>query len=74
MGVGITIPLSITGLDFGAAMEGVDMEISNVLHPALNLKSTVLVFFYSIAVAALASLVPASRAARIRPVEALRAT
>ncbi len=74
LGVGITIPLSFTGLDFGAAMQGVDMEISSVLYPALNLRSTVLVFVYSVAVAALASLVPASRAARIRPVEALRAT
>jgi putative ABC transport system permease protein len=74
VGVGITLPLSVTGIDFGAAMQGVDMEVSSVLRPALNIKSTVLVFVYAAAVAALASLVPASRAARISPVEALRAT
>ena len=74
VGIGIALPLSVTGLDFGAAMEGVDLEISSVLRPALNLRSTLLVFLYAAAVAAVASLVPASRAARIRPAEALRAT
>ncbi len=73
-GAGITLPLSVTGLDLRAAMEGVDLEISGVLRPALSVKSTLLVFVYAAAVAGLASLLPAARAARITPVEALRST
>jgi putative ABC transport system permease protein len=50
----------------------VDFEMSQVLYPKLNLRSTVFVFFYSVAVAALASLAPARRASRVSPAEALR--
>ncbi len=73
-GIGIALPLSVTGLDLSAAMEGVDLEVSGTLRPALSLRSTLLVFVYAAAVAGLASLLPAARAARIRPVEALRST
>jgi putative ABC transport system permease protein len=72
LGIGITVPLSAWGLDFSASMQGVDMEISNVLYPRLNLRSTVFVFVYSVAVAAVASLFPSRRAARVSPAEALR--
>ena len=72
LGIGLTIPLSIYGIDFGAAMEGVDMEIGGSIYPRLTLRSTVSVFVYSVTIAALASLIPSIRAARIRPVEALR--
>jgi ABC-type lipoprotein release transport system permease subunit len=43
-----------------------------VVRPLLSFRSTVLVFFYSVAVASLASFLPSRRAARIQPVEALR--
>lgn len=72
LGVGITLPLARVGLDLSAAMEGVSFEVSPVIYPVLSLKSTVLVFFYSAAVATLASIIPSRRAARITPVEALR--
>jgi putative ABC transport system permease protein len=71
-GTGVTLALSRHGLDLSQMLQGVDIEVSPVIRPELNLRSTVFVFFYSVAVASLASFLPSRRAARIRPVEALR--
>ncbi|MFP4644468.1 MAG: ABC transporter permease [Spirochaetales bacterium] len=73
MGIGLTIPLQHLGIDFGETMEMANMDISSVLYPVLNLRSTLVVFLYSAAVAMAASVVPARRAAKLKPVEALRA-
>lgn len=72
LGIGITVPLSIFGIDFSASFEGLDFEMSQVLYPRLNMRSTAFVFVYSVAVAAVASLFPSRRAARVSPAEALR--
>jgi len=72
-GIGITIPLSRSGVDLSGPMEGMSFEISAVLYPQLNLRSTVFVFLFSVAIGSLASFIPSRRAARIEPVEALRA-
>ena len=74
LGCAIVLPLSQVGLDYSAAMEGVELNMSDVLYPRLSVRSTVLVFCYSIAVTAAASYWPARKAARLQPVEALRAT
>ena len=71
-GIAITLPLSKTGINFGAAMEGVDFEISDIIRPVLSIKSTVGVFIYSVAVSSAATLFPAGKAARIEPAEALK--
>ncbi len=73
VGIGITYPISIYGLNFSAAMEGVDMEVSQILKPVLNLKSTLFVFLYSTFIASIASFIPSRKSAKIEPVEALRA-
>ena len=73
VGIAIIIPLSIVGLDFSQAMEGVDIAISGVLYPVLSLRNTLVVLLYSTVVAGLASLIPTRKAAKIDPVEALRA-
>ena len=73
LGIGITIPLSKVGIDLTQSMQGVDMEINPVVYPQLNIRSTVFIFFYSTIIASLASFIPSRRAAKIQPVEALRA-
>ncbi len=74
VGTGLTMLLSITGIDFSSGMQGVDFDISSIIYPVLNLRSTLVVFIYSVAVASVSSLVPTLRAAKIEPVEALRHT
>ena len=74
LGCAIVLPLSQVGLDYSAAMEGVELNMSDVLYPRLSARSTLLVFCYSIAVTAAAAYWPARKAARLHPVEALRAT
>jgi putative ABC transport system permease protein len=71
-GIGLTIPLSRVGLDFGDSMGGIDMQLSPVFYPILNLRSTVFVFFYSTAVASVASFFPSKKASSVNPIEALR--
>ncbi len=73
LGCAIVLPLSQVGIDYSAAMEGVELNMSDVLFPRLSVRSTVLVFLYSIAVTAAASYWPARKAARLQPVVALRA-
>lgn len=72
LGVVFSLILGKTGIDFSAAMEGVDMEITPVLYPKINIYSTIGVFFMSIAVGAVTSLFPVRRITKIQPVEALR--
>ena len=73
LGVAIVLPVSIVGLDFGTAIEGVDMDISTVLYPVLNVNSTVVVFFFAWFVSMAATYPSTRRAAKLKPVEALRA-
>lgn len=72
LGAGLTLALASRGVDLSRMLQGFDMAISAVIHPQLSVRSTVFVFLYSVAVASLASFLPSRRAARIRPVEALR--
>jgi putative ABC transport system permease protein len=72
LGIGITVPLSFTGIDLSSALQGVSFEVSNRVYPSVNPGLTALAFIYSVAVAGLTSLIPSTRAARIEPVEALR--
>jgi putative ABC transport system permease protein len=72
IGMAVTYPTSIYGLDFGGAMEGVDFDISSSIYPILNLKSTLFVFVYSTVVASLTSLIPSRQSAKVEPIKALR--
>ena len=72
LGIALTVVLGHVGIDFSAAMEGVDFEISPVLYPVLNLRSTVVVFLFSVTVSGAVSFIPTRRITRIEPVAALR--
>jgi putative ABC transport system permease protein len=72
VGIGITYPSSIYGLDFGGAMEGIDFDITTTIYPVLNLKSTIFVFVYSTLVASLTSLIPSRQSSKVEPIKALR--
>lgn len=74
LGIGMTIPLSIYGIDFSASMEGIDFDISNIIYPKLSMRSTVFVYIYSVVISSLATIIPTRKAAHIEPVEALRST
>jgi len=68
----LTIIISLTGLDFSSAMAGVDFDLSPIWYPALSLQTVLVVFVSSVAVSGLASWLPARRAIKIHPAEALR--
>jgi putative ABC transport system permease protein len=72
VGIAITFVLGATGIDFTEAMAGVDMEISSVLYPVLNIRSTLLVFVFAVAVSGLTTWLPTRRISRIAPAVALR--
>jgi putative ABC transport system permease protein len=71
-GTGLALLLGEVGIDMGASMDSVDFEISPVLHPIVNLRSTLLVFVGAVFVSAATSYIPTIRITRIEPVAALR--
>jgi len=72
LGVGGSALLGTIGIDFSTSMEGVDFEISPVLYPVINVRSTLFVFVFSVVVSAATSYLPTRKITRIEPVEALR--
>ncbi len=71
-GIAITLYVGKVGLDFTDAISGMDFEVSSILYPKLSIGKTIFVYFYSVIIAAGATLIPSKKAAKIEPVEALR--
>ena len=72
LGLLLSYIFSITGIPMGASMDGLEFDMSSIIYTRITWFSTVGVFFYSIIVAALSTFIPSIKAARIKPVEALR--
>jgi putative ABC transport system permease protein len=72
LGIALSVLLGHLGIDMGAAMEGVDMEISPVLYPIVNVRSTAVVFLMAIVVSGVTCFFPMRKITRIEPVAALR--
>ena len=68
----ITALTAVFGIDFGSALRGVSIEVSNIIYPALKARTILNIFTFSVAVASAASLLPSRKAAKIEPVRALR--
>ncbi len=72
IGIAISLVLGQVGINFSEAMQGVDFEMSTILYPIVNVRSTVVVFFFSIIVSGVTSYFPTRRITKIEPVAALR--
>lgn len=68
----ITLPFQFFGINFGSMLEGVSMEVSNVVYPTLRPQNMLYIFVFSVVVASAASFLPSRKAAKIEPVHALR--
>ncbi len=72
IGIVLTLYIGSVGMDFTDAMSGMDFEISAIMYPKLSASRTIFVYFYSVVIAAGATLIPSRHAAKIEPVDALR--
>lgn len=72
LGIVSVIPLSYIGIDMSSMTQGIDMGASFNIFPVLSIKSTLLVFIYSVFVASFVSFFPSRGAAKVDPVVALR--
>ncbi len=70
----ITKVISKIGLDFTQAFEGVNEEImmNPVIYPEHSISNMIFAFFLGVIIVALASIIPARRAANLEPTDALR--
>jgi putative ABC transport system permease protein len=73
LGLVIAVPLSLVGIDMRSLVQGMSFEVSNIVFAKPKLLDTLLIFVYAVAISCAAAYLPARRAARIQPVEALRA-
>jgi putative ABC transport system permease protein len=74
IGSALSLILGRVGLRLPAVYSDLGIGISNVLYPRLEPGTVILMFFYTVAIPALVTLIPTRRAARIEPVDAIKAT
>jgi putative ABC transport system permease protein len=70
----LTRVFSVVGLDYTAAMEGMsaDLMFESIFYPVFSLENIIFCFILGVLVVTIACIVPARKAARIEPTEALR--
>lgn len=70
----LTAYLGKVGFDYGQALSGMDVEVlfDTMFYPVASLGNTIFAFVLGVMVVTLACLIPARRAARLQPTEAMR--
>ena len=70
----LNIYLSKVGFDYGEALSGMSSEVifDTMLYPVSSLRNTIFAFVLGTVVVTIACLIPARRAARLEPTEAMR--
>lgn len=70
----ISLIFGSVGLRLPATYSDLGFEISNVMYPTLTLTTVLLMVVYTVSIPALVSLLPARKAARVEPVDAINAS
>ncbi|MFP4376379.1 MAG: ABC transporter permease [Spirochaetales bacterium] len=70
----ISLVFGEVGLRLPEVYSDLGFEMSNVFYPVLTWQTVVLMFFYTVGIPSLVTLLPTRRAARIEPVDAINAT
>lgn len=70
----LTQVISVIGIDYSAAMEGMsaDLMFEPIFYPVFSLENIIFCFILGVLVVTIACIIPARKAARIEPTEALR--
>jgi putative ABC transport system permease protein len=72
IGTALNAYLSAKGVDFSKAMAGTDFPMDNIIHPAVHLAKSILLFGLGVAVSAVVAYLPARGASHLNPIEAIR--
>ncbi len=68
----LVLIFSITGLDISALMDKVDIPLDNMIFPSANIFVLVFTIILSVIISSLASMIPAYRARKLTPSDALK--
>jgi len=70
----LTRVVSVIGLDYSAAMEGMsaDLMFESIFYPTFSLENIIFCFILGVIVVTIACIIPARKAAKLEPTEALR--
>jgi putative ABC transport system permease protein len=68
----LTYYLSGVGFDYSAAFEEVDVLMNPIIYPTFKFEHMLMAFLLGVVVTTLTSIIPARRAAKLNPTEALR--
>jgi putative ABC transport system permease protein len=68
----LTYYLSGVGFDYSAAFEDIDVLMNPIIYPTFKFEHMIMAFLLGVFVTALTSIIPARRAAKLNPTEALR--
>jgi putative ABC transport system permease protein len=72
LGTALNAWLFVKGVDFSKMMAGTDFPMDNVVHPAVHVAKSFLLFGLGVLVSAVVAYLPARGAARQNPIEAIR--